>query len=149
MVITIYTDGGCHGNPGKGGWAYVILVSSAVYAEAHAEPETTNNRMELTAVIRALERVGDEIDRSAVTSIRIKTDSQYVQKGITQWIDGWVRNGWQTASKKPVKNQDLWRRLQMLSGRYPLTWDWVQAHAGEKINEMCDFLVQTVIKKSS
>jgi ribonuclease HI len=146
--LRIYTDGGCSGNPGPGGWAYVITDGNAgstgILAEKWgAEPKTTNNRMELSAVIAALEALpGLALSPEKITVI---TDSQYVQKGITQWIQSWKRNNWRTSDKKPVKNRDLWQRLDELSTRFPLSWAWVKGHAGNELNERCDQMTQEAI----
>ena len=132
--VTAYADGACRGNPGPGGWG-VLLVQGGRERELHGgEPATTNNRMELTAVIRALEAV------PAGTRLRLYTDSQYVQKGITAWIHDWKRRGWRTAEKKPVKNQDLWMRLDALADGRDLEWHWVRGHAGHDGNERADAL---------
>ena len=146
MDMIIWTDGGCHGNPGPGGWAYIITDSSGktVLAEERGgETLTTNNRMELTAVIKALE------DQAALcaeaVNLEIRTDSQYVQKGITGWIHAWKSKGWRTSGKKPVKNIDLWQKLDALAARRPLKWQWVKGHAGNPLNERCDALVQLAI----
>ena len=146
-MIEVYTDGGCSGNPGPGGWAYVIkngnLPGDAAPLENWgAEKSTTNNRMELQAVIAALERISRTDKGSRIT---IYTDSQYVQKGITVWIKDWKSRGWKTSGKKPVKNQDLWQRLSALTEGLPITWVWVKGHAGNKYNELCDFLTQKAI----
>ena len=141
-MIEVYTDGGCSGNPGPGGWAYVILDEAAADMPLEnwgAEKSTTNNRMELQAVIAALEKVSD------TSAITVYTDSQYVQKGITVWIKDWKNRGWKTSAKQAVKNQDLWQRLDALSGTLPITWVWVKGHAGNKYNERCDFLTQKAI----
>ncbi|MDR1318424.1 MAG: ribonuclease HI [Treponema sp.] len=134
--LKIYTDGGCSGNPGPGGWAFVILDTRVIAENRGAEKNTTNNRMELTAVISALETVQE----SALSpgQITIYTDSQYVQKGITEWISGWKQKGWKTSGKEAVKNQDLWRRLDDLAGRFSITWTWLRGHAGDIYNEYCD-----------
>jgi ribonuclease HI len=150
--LKIYTDGGCSGNPGPGGWAYVMTLEtfqgSKVLAEKYgAEENTTNNRMELTAVIeslRALKTMPD-IPRKAA----IYTDSQYVQKGITEWIGKWKRNSWLTSDKKPVKNQDLWVELDSLAGEFSLGWVWVRGHSGLEYNERCDRMTQEAIKSMS
>jgi len=144
----IYTDGGCSGNPGPGGWAYVMVQQTfqetkIITQGKGAEKGTTNNRMELTAVImalRALKNIKD-VPRQAV----IITDSQYVQKGITEWIRTWKRNSWRTSDKSPVKNKDLWEELDSLAGEFPLKWEWVKGHAGNEFNEMCDALAQEAI----
>ena len=143
-MIEIYTDGGCSGNPGPGGWAYVLINGDAEPLENWgAEKSTTNNRMELQAVIAALEMVPGTV--LAPGTITIYTDSQYVQKGITEWIKEWKSKGWKTSAKKPVKNQDLWQRLDALSIGLPITWVWVKGHAGNKYNERCDLLAQKAI----
>jgi ribonuclease HI len=145
--MLVYTDGGCSGNPGPGGWAYVLVVEtfqgSKVVAEKFgAEKETTNNRMELMAVIAALEALKRmKQGRKA----QVFTDSQYVQKGMTEWIQGWKRNGWRTSDKGLVKNQDLWQRLDALASDFSVTWTWVKGHAGNKYNERCDALTQKAI----
>lgn len=145
--IVIYTDGGCSGNPGPGAWAYVLLRDGERFEASGAEPDTTNNRMELSAVIMALERlVGDPGLRKV--PVELHTDSQYVQLGMTRWIAGWVRNGWKNASGDPVKNQDLWRRLQGTAEGLAITWHWVKGHEGDELNERCDELVQAAIAAS-
>jgi ribonuclease HI len=133
-AIDIYTDGACKGNPGVGGWG-VLLKSGPHLKELYGgEAHTTNNRMELTAVIRALEA----LKRNA--RVRIHTDSQYVQKGISAWIHDWKRRNWRTADKKPVKNTDLWRRLDELVANHEIEWIWVKGHAGHPENERADQL---------
>jgi ribonuclease HI len=150
--VQIFTDGGCHGNPGPGGWAFIYTDEGHRVERSGFEAETTNNRMELTAVIRALEyaeergRGADSAAAAAGKEMTIYTDSQYVQKGISEWIHSWVQNNWKTAAKKPVKNKDLWVRLQELSDRCTPRWMWVRGHAGTENNEKCDLLVQKVIK---
>ena len=140
--IEIYTDGGCHGNPGPGAWAFVIQLSDDA-EDSGSELQTTNNRMELQAVIEALRYVvrQEYCDRA----INVHTDSQYVRNGITTWIRSWLRNGWKTASRKPVKNQDLWMRLHELDQLVHPAWKWVRGHAGNLLNERCDQLVQNEI----
>jgi ribonuclease HI len=142
--LKIYTDGGCSGNPGPGGWAYVMTNNTGIIAEKWgAEKNTTNNRMELSAVIAALEALPSlALSPGKVT---VYTDSQYVQKGITQWIHSWKQNSWMTSGKKPVKNKDLWQRLDKLSGSFPLAWMWVKGHAGDELNERCDQMTQKAI----
>jgi len=133
-AIDIYTDGACKGNPGAGGWG-VLLKCGPHCKELHGgEPSTTNNRMELTAVIRALEALKHR------SRVRIHTDSQYVQKGITVWIHNWKRHGWRTADKKPVKNADLWSELDELVVNHEIEWLWVKGHAGHPENERADQL---------
>lgn len=132
--VEMYADGACRGNPGPGGWG-VLLRSGGRERSFHGgEAATTNNRMELTAVIRGLEA----LKRSC--RVQLYTDSQYVQKGITQWIHDWKRRGWRTADKKPVKNVDLWQQLDALAGRHTVTWHWVRGHAGHDGNERADAL---------
>lgn len=133
-ITNIYTDGGCRGNPGPGGWGVLLQAGNAEKELWGGEPETTNNRMELTAVIRALEA----LKRPA--KIHVHTDSQYVQKGISTWIHNWKRNGWRTTDKKPVKNADLWQQLDLLSGKHDIQWIWVKGHAGHPGNERADAL---------
>jgi len=134
--IEIFTDGACSGNPGPGGWG-AILRSGAHEKEIWGgEPHTTNNRMELLAVIRALEL----LKRPVVA--RVHTDSQYVQKGISEWIHGWKARGWKTAAKTPVKNEDLWRALDDAASRHQVQWVWVRGHAGHVENERADELAR-------
>ena len=144
--LTLYTDGGCHGNPGPGGWAYRIEYDSKTIENNGGESATTNNRMELSAVIRGLEEIG-QTSNSAQGPVQVKvyTDSQYVKNGITTWIHTWVRNGWKTSAKKPVKNRDLWMRLHELSGEFDIEWKWLRGHSGFDGNERCDTLVQEAI----
>ena len=132
--VQIYADGACKGNPGPGGWG-AILSFGGKTSEIHGgEPATTNNRMELTAVIRALEAL------SRPCMVDVYTDSQYVQKGISEWIVSWKKRGWKTADKKPVKNEDLWRRLDDLAQGHSVKWHWVKGHAGHPQNERADAL---------
>jgi ribonuclease HI len=147
MELSVYTDGGCWGNPGPGGWAFVLATgndtASVIIERSGAEANTTNNRMELCAVIEALQ----EIDARAmrVEGINIFTDSQYVQKGMSEWISKWKKNGWRSSAKEPVKNSDLWLRLDALAGAYSIRWHWVRGHAGNLLNERCDTLTQQAI----
>ncbi|MCL1886666.1 MAG: ribonuclease HI [Betaproteobacteria bacterium] len=132
--IEIYTDGACRGNPGPGGWG-VVLIAGHHRKEMHGgEPETTNNRMEIMAVIEALHA----LKRSC--RVILYTDSQYVKKGITEWIHDWKRRGWKTAAKKPVKNADLWERLDEVQAKHQIDWRWVKGHAGHPENERADEL---------
>ncbi len=147
-ACVLYTDGGCHGNPGPGAWAFVLYRpdgSDEVVRLFGAEEDTTNNRMELSAVIEGLEYV--RLNGECEGGLICRTDSRYVQQGITSWISTWKRNGWRTASKKPVKNQDLWRRLDALVSEVGPSWEWVEGHAGEPGNEECDALVQQGIRE--
>lgn len=143
--MQIFTDGGCHGNPGPGGWAYIVRDGENTHQSSGAERATTNNRMELTAVIRALRFIAAGIDKP-VAPIEVYTDSQYVQKGISEWIHGWMRNGWKTASKDPVKNKELWQELWDINSKVKPVWRWVKGHAGHPENEACDSLVQEAIR---
>lgn len=133
-TVTIFTDGACRGNPGPGGWGALLQAGATEKELWGGERNTTNNRMELTAVIRALEALKRPV------AVRIHTDSQYVQKGISQWIHNWKKNGWRTSDKKPVKNADLWQRLDVLSGQHDVAWIWVKGHAGHPGNERADKL---------
>ena len=132
--VEIYADGACRGNPGPGGWGVVLRSRGAERELFGGERDTTNNRMELTAVIRALEALKRHC------SVRVYTDSQYVQKGISEWIHSWKRRGWRTADKKPVKNEDLWRRLDELAREHSIEWHWVRGHSGHVENERADAL---------
>lgn len=132
--VEIYTDGACKGNPGPGGWGAMLRLGDQVKELHGGERATTNNRMELTAVIRALEAL------KRPCQVRLHTDSQYVQKGISQWIHDWKRRGWRTADKKPVKNDDLWKRLDELAAQHEIDWIWVKGHAGHDGNERADAL---------
>jgi ribonuclease HI len=138
-VIEIYTDGACRGNPGPGGWAALLRTGAHEREISGAEAHTTNNRMELTAVIRALEA----LKRPA--RARLYTDSQYVLRGMNEWLPGWQARGWRTADKKPVKNQDLWQELAALGARHELEWHWVPGHAGVADNERVDRLANAAI----
>ena len=145
-TVEVWTDGGCIGNPGPGAWAYVIRSGSSHVARSGFEPATTNNRMELRAVIEALKELSRQAEARSHEHV-IATDSQYVQKGITEWIHSWVRNGWRTTSKKPVKNSDLWRELLELSSPLRLHWRWVAGHAGNPMNEECHRMVEAEVSR--
>jgi ribonuclease HI/predicted nucleotidyltransferase len=144
--ILIHTDGGCLGNPGKGGWAFRARAGKLVFEGSGFEPVTTNNRMELLAVIRALEAVEQRFE--AIPELEIRTDSQYVKNGISVWIKGWEANGWKTAAKEAVKNQELWKRLRELDLKLHPRWSWVKGHAGNPDNEYCDRLVRQTMDNS-
>jgi len=133
--ILIYTDGACRGNPGPGGWGAVLQFADKEKRLYGGERETTNNRMELTAVIRALECLKDN-----QWPVRVVTDSKYVLQGITEWIKGWKKKGWRTASKKPVMNAELWQELDALVERFDIQWEWVKGHSGHRGNELADEL---------
>jgi ribonuclease HI len=153
--LKIYTDGGCSGNPGPGGWAYVMVLETfqgpkILEEKSGGEKDTTNNRMELRAVIEslgALKTAGADPQSTLPRRAVIFTDSQYVQKGITEWIHKWKKNAWRTSDKKPVKNQELWMELDSLAGEFTLEWEWVKGHAGDKYNERCDALAQEAIQR--
>lgn len=133
-IVRVYGDGACKGNPGPGGWGALLKWNGHERELFGGEANTTNNRMELMAVIKALESL------SRACKVEVFTDSQYVQKGISEWIIGWKRRGWKTADKKPVKNAELWRRLDELAGRHQVSWHWVKGHAGHPENERADQL---------
>jgi len=132
--VDLYTDGACKGNPGPGGWGTLLRHNGVEKELFGGERDTTNNRMELTAVIKGLEAL------KRPCMVRIVTDSQYVKQGITQWIKRWRRNGWRTADKRPVKNRDLWEQLDALLERHQVEWKWVKGHAGHAENERADQL---------
>ncbi|MGV6839781.1 MAG: ribonuclease HI [Planktomarina sp.] len=139
--LVAYTDGACSGNPGPGGWGALLQAKNGDVVIKEKElkggaADTTNNRMELTAAINALA----ELDRSS--KITVVTDSSYVKDGITKWLAGWKKKGWKTAAKKPVKNEDLWRELDMQTQRHDVTWEWVKGHAGHPENERADELAR-------
>jgi ribonuclease HI len=143
--VTIYTDGACSGNPGPGGWAAVLLFDGREKELSGGEALTTNNRMELMAAISALEAL------TRPAAVDLYTDSQYVQQGVTSWIKGWKARGWKTAERKPVKNEDLWRRLDEARTRHQVAWHWVRGHADDPLNLRVDALAvaaMTPFKKS-
>lgn len=132
--VEIFTDGACKGNPGPGGWGAIIRSGPHEKELSGGEPDTTNNRMELTAAIRALQALTRPCD------VTLSTDSAYVRDGIMKWVHAWQRNGWRTADKKPVKNEDLWRELIAAAEPHRVTWEWVKGHAGHPENERADRL---------
>lgn len=132
--VEIYTDGACRGNPGPGGWGAILMYGDQRKEIFGGEYETTNNRMELMAAIKALSNLNRSCD------LTLYTDSQYVRKGITEWIEGWKKRGWKTAAKKPVKNADLWKELDLQVARHSIDWVWVKGHAGNAGNELADQL---------
>ena len=134
--VVIYTDGACSGNPGPGGWGAVMISGAHVKEICGGEPGTTNNRMELMAAIQALEAL------KKPCKVELHTDSTYVMKGISEWIFGWKKRGWKTADGKPVKNDDLWRRLDTARARQDVSWNWVKGHAGHELNERADALAR-------
>ncbi len=133
-VVRIYTDGACKGNPGPGGWGALLRWGAHERELYGGEPSTTNNRMELTAAIRALAALEGR------SEVELYTDSEYVMKGITEWLAAWKRRGWKTADRKPVKNVDLWHELDALAQRHAVRWHWVRGHAGHPENERADAL---------
>jgi ribonuclease HI len=134
--VTLYTDGACSGNPGPGGWGAILIFGDARKTLKGGALETTNNRMELQAAAEGLEAL------KRGCAVDLHTDSQYVKNGITSWIHGWKRNGWRTADKKPVKNEDLWRRLDAALERHEVEFHWVKGHAGHPLNEEADLLAR-------
>ena len=142
MKIKIYTDGACSGNPGKGGWGVLIQENDNEKELSGSELNTTNNRMELTAVIKALEHYDE------AREIEIFTDSKYVMQGITEWIKNWKNNHWKTSQKKDVKNKDLWVLLDTVSAKHDIKWSWVKGHAGDYGNEIADKLATQAILES-
>jgi len=140
-VVEVFTDGGCRGNPGPGGWGAVLRYDDTEKELLGGEPHTTNNRMELMAAIAALEAL------KRPCRVVVTTDSTYVKQGITCWIAGWRRNGWRTAGRKPVKNVDLWQRLDEAAGRHQVEWRWVKGHAGHPGNERADALANRAMDR--
>jgi len=138
-VVEIYSDGACRGNPGPGGWGVLLRFNGREKKLSGGAAATTNNRMELTAVIRALEAL------KRPSRVRVYTDSQYVQKGICSWILQWKRRGWRTSGREPVKNEDLWRELETVAAKHDIEWHWVKGHAGHPENECADRLANTAI----
>ena len=138
-VVEIYTDGACRGNPGPGGWGVVLRYKGREKTLYGGEPHTTNNRMELMAAIAGLEALKRH------SQVALTTDSQYVKRGITEWMSDWKRRGWKTADRKPVKNVDLWQRLDDLVGRHQVSWHWVRGHTGHVDNERADSLANQAI----
>jgi ribonuclease HI len=134
--VAIWTDGACSGNPGPGGWAAILRYATREKEIFGGEPLTTNNRMELMAAISALEAL------SRPCAVDLHTDSQYLRGGVTEWLKNWKRNGWRTADKKPVKNEDLWRRLDEAAARHDVHWKWVRGHAGDAMNQRADELAR-------
>ncbi|MCR9138874.1 MAG: ribonuclease HI [Alphaproteobacteria bacterium] len=138
--VEIFTDGACSGNPGPGGWGAILRYGKIDRELSGGEAHTTNNRMELTAAIRALEALKERC------AVDLYTDSSYVKDGIGGWIEGWKRNGWKTASRKPVKNAELWQELEQARDRHDVTWHWVKGHAGHPENERADELARLAME---
>ncbi len=135
-TVVIHTDGACSGNPGPGGWGAILEFNGHTKEISGGEPETTNNRMELTAAIEALSAL------KGWCVVELHTDSEYLRKGITSWIHNWKRNGWRNAAKKPVKNAELWQTLEALADKHDVDWHWVRGHAGHDLNERADELAR-------
>ncbi len=140
--VDIFTDGGCRGNPGIGGWGALLRYGASEKELFGFEKETTNNRMELMAAIQALEAL------KRPCKINLTTDSQYVRRGISEWMDGWKKRGWKTASKKPVKNKDLWQRLDEAASKHQIEWHWVKGHSGHDGNERADELANRAMDQA-
>jgi ribonuclease HI len=140
-IVDIFTDGACSGNPGPGGWAALLRKGTVEKEIAGGDAATTNNRMEMMAAIEALEAL------KRPTTVRLHTDSGYLRDGITKWIHGWKRNGWKTADKKPVKNEDLWKRLEAAKAPHRIEWLWVKGHSGHPENERVDALARAEVKR--
>ena len=141
QVVDIWTDGACKGNPGVGGWGVLMRYGKNKKELFGGELETTNNRMEMMAVIQALQSLKRPMP------IRLHVDSQYVKKGLTEWMSGWIARGWKTADKKPVKNQDLWEQLNLLTAQHQIQWIWVKGHAGDPGNERADELANKGVEQ--
>ena len=139
-AVEIFTDGACRGNPGPGGWGAVLRYGGHERLLCGASGDTTNNRMELTAAIEALEAL------RRPCRVRLATDSTYVKNGITRWLPGWKRRGWRTADRRPVKNEDLWRRLERAASPHDVEWVWVRGHAGHEGNEKADALARSAVE---
>jgi len=137
--VELFADGACRGNPGVGGWGAILRWEGREREISGAEPRTTNNRMELMAMIRGLEAIREPCEVIATT------DSRYVAQGMTEWVPAWIRRGWRTAGRKPVLNRDLWERLIAAAGRHTVEWRWVEGHAGHAENERCDALANRAI----
>ena len=141
-IVDVFTDGACSGNPGPGGWGAILRWRGQEREMHGGEPETTNNRMEMMAVIQALETLKRPMQ------VRLYTDSTYVRDGITKWMANWKKRGWKTADKKPVKNVDLWQRLEAVAGIHSIEWIWVKGHAGHPENERADELARTGVEEA-
>jgi len=139
--VRLYTDGSCHGNPGPGGWAAILEYGGKTRAISGNDAATTNNRMEMTAVIEGLRALTEPC------TVEVWTDSRYVVDGMRSWLAGWKKRGWKTASKQPVKNEELWRRLDEEASRHTVTWNWVKGHDGHPQNERCDQLANQAIER--
>ncbi|MEQ1947784.1 MAG: ribonuclease HI [Bryobacteraceae bacterium] len=141
--VQLITDGACSGNPGPGGWAYILRFGQHTREAYGSAPQTTNNRMELSAAIEGFRAIKERCE------VEVVTDSEYVKNGITTWIHGWKRNGWKTASKKPVVNQDLWMELDHLVDQHKVQWTWTKGHAGHEDNNRCDELATRAAREQT
>ena len=139
--VEIFTDGACRGNPGPGGWGALLRSEDFEKKICGGEPDTTNNRMELMAAIEALAMLGEAFQ------VDLTSDSQYVRKGITEWLPNWKKRGWKTAAKKPVKNKDLWQQLESAAQRHEISWHWIKGHSGHRENEIADSLANEGIDR--
>jgi len=139
-LVEIFSDGACSGNPGPGGWGTILRFGGHEKELSGYDPETTNNRMELSGAIAGLEAL------TRPCRVRVTTDSEYVKKGMTEWIDGWVKRGWKNTQRKPVANRDLWERLLELTEQHQVEWHWVRGHDGHAENERCDVLARAAIE---
>ena len=142
-IVEIFTDGACSGNPGPGGWGAILISGRHERELCGGEPGTTNNRMEMMAAIQALEAL------KRPCRVELHTDSQYLRTGITEWLPGWKARGWKTAAKAPVKNEDLWKRLDAARARHEVDWRWVKGHAGHELNERADELARRGLKEAA
>jgi ribonuclease HI len=140
--VVIFTDGACSGNPGPGGWGAILTLGAREKEICGGEADTTNNRMEMMAAIQALETLNKPCE------VELHTDSQYLRNGVTQWIHGWKKRGWKTADNKPVKNEDLWKRLDAARLRHEVDWRWVKGHAGHEMNERADALARKGLEQA-
>ena len=141
-IVEIWTDGACKGNPGLGGWGVLLKMGPHEKTLSGGEPDTTNNRIEMMAVIQALKAL------KRPCQVKLHTDSQYVHRGMTEWLPGWKARGWRTADKKPVKNADLWQELESLTGQHDIDWVWVRGHDGDPGNERADLLANEGVEKA-
>ena len=139
--LTLYTDGACSGNPGPGGWACVLIYGGHEKELSGGAAETTNNRMEMTAALEGLKAL------KRPCKVEFYTDSNYLKDGVTQWLAGWKKRGWKTATKKPVKNQDIWEQLDQVIQNHQIEWHWVKGHAGDEYNERCDELAREALEE--
>ncbi len=142
-TVEIFTDGACSGNPGPGGWAALLRYQDHEKTISGSSPRTTNNQMELTAVVEALKALKEP------SRVVLYTDSLYLQKGMSEWIHKWKKNGWKTSDKRPVKNRELWEALDRLAQRHRVEWRWIEGHAGHRENEICDALARAAIPKGA